>query len=444
MTPPSQIYLALVFSAAWFSTAVADDWPQFRGPNQDGVSLESDWSHEWDSSGPKRLWEFPVGTGNGAVAVVGDRLYTMGASGETEETDTVFCLSTKSGEVVWKHSYARQERLERTATGRAGTNTTPTVHGGKVYTYSGDAQLFCFEAEKGDVLWSRELMKEMGVRHPQYDHNSSPVIVDDLVIVLARLPDASIIAFHKDTGKVVWRAYHKTRRGALGGFWSTPVYRQVDGKPCLVYLPGLSVVGLDPKTGKTQWKYDFIEEGIEQAERGAVAASPIVVGNRVFFPFHPDHGRGFAACIEIHQGTVKLLWKSMKLAHWWHSPIVWKDRVIALDQGPAFAGSKAGALYCYEIASGKLLWSRYEVGTKSRETLTKGAKMMLVGDRLLVLNNSGYLLVAKPTDSGLELLAKTKPFRRIGKDWAMPVLVHGKLYCRSHREGILACFDVSQ
>ncbi len=437
---------ALYFSGFLFSChcATAEDWPQWRGPNQDGVSLERNWSHDWDDAGPKRLWEFNVGSGNSAVSVVGRRLYTIGTSGQADETDTVYCLDTDSGKVVWKHSYARPPRKEKTATRRAGTNTTPTVHQGKVYTYSGDAQLFCFDAQEGSILWSRELMKELDVRHPQYDHNSSPVIVDDLVIVLARLPDASIIALHKETGKEIWRAFHETRRGGLGGFWSTPVYRNVDGKPCLVYLPGLSVVGLDPKTGQTQWKYDFIKQGIENAQRGAVAASPIVVGNRVFFPFHPDHGRGFSACIEINNATVKELWKSMQLAHWWHSPVVWRDCVIALDQGPAAEGSKAGALYCYDIASGKQKWSTYEIGARSRGTLAKGAKLMIAGDRLIVFNDSGSLIVAELTDEGPKLLAMTKPFRRLGKDWTVPVLANGKLYCRSGRERKLACFDVSK
>ncbi len=421
----------------------AEDWPQWRGPHQDGVSTERGWSHEWESAGPKRLWEFSVGSGNGAIAVVGDRLYTIGASGETEETDTVFCLNTDSGEVIWRHTYSRHERLKRTPTRRAATNTTPTVHQGKVYTYSGDAQLYCLDAKGGDVVWSRELMKELDARNPQYDYNASPVIVEDLVIVLAWLPDASIIAFNKDTGKDVWRAYHKTRRGGLGGFWSTPVSRKIDGKPCLVYLPGLSVVGLDPKTGETQWKHDFVEQGIEQAERGAVAASPVVVGDRIFFPFHPDHGRGFSECVEISNGEVKPLWKSKTLAHWWHSPVVWKDRVIALDQGPAARGNPAGALCCYDVASGSLLWSTYSIGEKARASLTKGAKMMLVGDRLLIQNDSGYVIVARPTDTGLERLATMKPFRRIGKDYAVPVLSNGRLYFRSGREKTLACFDVT-
>ncbi len=420
------------------------DWPQWRGPNQDGVSLETNWSCDWGEDGPKRIWECKLGDGHSAVSVVGDRLYTIGTTGESRETDTVYCLDTETGQIVWKHEYARVERLERTATRRGGTNTTPTVHQDKVYTFSGDAQLFCFEAATGKVIWNRELMKELDVRHPQYDHNSSPVIVGDLVIVLARLPDASIIAFNKDTGKEVWRAFHETRRGALGGFWSTPVYREIDGKPCLVYLPGLSVVGLNPATGETQWKYDFTKEKVEMAERGAVAASPVVLGNRVFFPFHPDHNRGFSACIEIKDGQPKLLWKSMQLAHWWFSPVLWKGCVIALDQGPATEGNKAGALYCYNMASGELKWSTYDIGGQSRDTITKGAKLLIAGGKLIVLNDSGSLMVAELDEDGPTLLAKTKVFRRAGRNWTVPVLAGRRLYCRGGREGDLVCFDVSE
>ena len=370
--PRSVTMLTAVFLATGQSFGA--DWPQWRGPNQDGVSAEADWSIDWDAGGPPRLWEFELGAGHGAVAVAGDRLYTIGTTGEARDTDTVYCLDTKTGKAIWQNAYARVERVKRTATVRGGTNTTPTSDQGKVYTYSGDAQLYCFDAADGEVLWRRELMKELDAEHPQYDHNSSPVIVGDLVIVLARLPDASIIAFDKQTGKEAWRAHHKTRRGALGGFWSTPVCRRIDGKPCLVYLPGLSVVGLDPATGATHWKYDFVEQGIDKAEQGAVAASPVVVGDRVFFPFHPDHDRGFSACIEITRGQPKLLWKSLDLAHWWHSPVVWNDCVIALDQGPAAVGSKSGALYCYHLATGRLMWKTYDIGGASRGDADQGGE----------------------------------------------------------------------
>lgn len=311
IVPLWTLCLYVVFFAA--SALHAADWPQWRGPNQDAVSAETSWSSDWGDDGPRRLWDFKLGSGSSAVSVVADRAYTIGTSGETDETDTVYCLNADNGTLVWKHEYARHERPERTPTRRAGTNTSPTIIDDKVYTYSGDAQLFCFDAANADIVWSRELMKELDVGHPQDDHYSSPVIVGDLVIVLARLSDASIIAFDRHTGIEVWRAFHQTRRGALGGFWSTPMHTEVNGESCLVYLLGLSVVGLDPSTGGTRWKYDFIKEGIEQAERGAVAAAPVVVRNRVFFPFHPDHGRGISGCIEIENSTPVLKWKSKKL-----------------------------------------------------------------------------------------------------------------------------------
>ena len=419
----------------------ADDWPQFRGANQDGISKETGWTTKWSRRGPKMLWDAEIGQGSATVSVVGDRVYTMGTVGETNEADTVFCLNAKTGKVVWKHTYARVERKGRTPTRRGPANSTPTVHDGKVYTCSGDAQLFCFNAADGNIVWQRDLMKELGALHPQYDHDASPVIVDDLLILPIRLKDASILAFNKRTGKEVWRAYHRTRRGALGGFWSTPVLRTIDGKRCLVYLTGLAVVGLNPTDGKTLWKYDFVKTGVPKAERGAVAVSAVVDGNRVFFPFHPDHGRGFSGCIEINDGKPKLLWKSMKLAHWWFNPVKWNGHVIALDQGPAAQGTKAGALYCYDLATGKLKWSTYDIGGKSRNTVTKGAKLMIADGKLIVLNNYGGLTVASISEKGLTSLGSFKAIRRQGGIWTVPVLANGRLYCRSGR-GRLYCYDL--
>ena len=415
----------------------ADDWPQWRGENQDGVSAETAWTAEWGDSEPRELWRRVIGDGNGAPSVVGNRLYATASRGRTSESDIVFCLDASTGDVLWTHSYDRVEGGKR-LTKRAATNTTPTVDGDWVYIFSSDAQLFCLNALNGEVAWKVMLLDEPESRHAQYGCNASPVIVGDLVVVLADLHDASILAFDKRAGKEVWRAHHATRN--LGGFWSTPVHRSVDSKDCLVYLSGLAVVGIDPKSGKTQWKFDFEEASFEKARRGAVAAQAIVHDDKVFFPFHPDHNRGFSACIEVEKGKPTLLWKSMELAHWWHSPVLWKGHVYGIDQGPAAEGTKAGALYCYEFGTGVLKWSTRAFGEESRGTLLRGGKFFIADGQLVVLNDYGYLQVAKVGRSGFEPLASVKLPLRQGKNWTVPVLSGGRLFCRDGR-GTLFCFE---
>ncbi len=429
---------AILIALALTQVLSADDWPQWRGPNQDGVSAESSWSHDWSSRGPNRLWSAKIGEGSGAPAIVGDRVYIIGVGGENRDIDTVFCLNATTGEEVWKHETARKPRdpNKRYATKRTSTNSAPTVDSGYVYTNSGDAVLTCFHAETGKVRWQAD----SGGDGAQYDHQASPVIAGNLVVIPARLEGASLIAFDKNTGKEAWRTWHKTR--SLGGFWSTPVLAEVDGKACLVYLSGLAVVGVDPRTGETQWKFDFAEAGFNDAWRGAVAASPIVRGNLVFFPFHPDHRRGLSGCLEIRGGKAELRWKSLELAHWWHSPVLLGDLVLALDQGPAAPGAKAGALFCYDLASGQKRWSTHDLGERSRELLTRGAMMTAAGDRVLVLNDYGYLNVVKISAESYELLATAKVTR--GNGWTAPVLANGRLYCRDKRLGEVICYDVAR
>ena len=434
---PRRIFFLTALSFFLSTGLLADDWPQWRGPNQDGISAETDWSHQWPGRGPSELWRTKIGEGDGSPAIVGGRVYVIATRGEANEFDTVFCLEEETGKVIWKHEYERAPRdpEKRFATKRTSSNSTPTVHQGAVYVSSGDAELFGLNAQTGVVGWQTKT----GGDGAQYDHQGSPVIAGDLVIIPVRLKDASLMAFDRRTGKEAWRAYHKTR--SLGGFWSTPVLSEVDGKTCLVYLSGLAVVGIDPATGQTQWKFDFAEAGFNEAWRGAVAASPIVSGNLVFFPFHPDHRRGLSDCLEISGGKVELRWKSLELAHWWHSPVSLGDHVLALDQGPAAPGAKSGALFFVDLKTGEKRWSTHQLGEKSRESLTRGSRLLVAGDRVLVLNDYGYLNVIKVSPEGYEVLATGKVTR--GNGWTMPVLANGKLFCRDKRTMELICYDVS-
>jgi len=181
--------------------ASANDWPQWRGPNRDGISQESAWLSAWAPEGPRKLWEGSVGIGYSSFAVSHGRLYTMG---NVAEKDTVFCLDALTGKPLWKHEYPC---ASKDPNGYHGTRCTPTVDGARVYTLSRHGNFFCLDSATGEVKWSKDFNKDFGSQAPTWGFAGSPLIERDWVLTEAGgKNNSSVAAFDKRTGQVVWRA----------------------------------------------------------------------------------------------------------------------------------------------------------------------------------------------------------------------------------------------
>ena len=145
--------LTAAFLAVGASVAQAADWPNWRGPDHNGVSREADWYEKWPSRGPKRLWKASVGTGFAAVSVANGRVFTMG---NRSARDQIIALDEATGDELWKHTYS--EPLTPNLYD-GGPNATPTVDGDYVYTLSKTGKAYCFEAATGDVVWTKDLKR---------------------------------------------------------------------------------------------------------------------------------------------------------------------------------------------------------------------------------------------------------------------------------------------
>jgi outer membrane protein assembly factor BamB len=177
------------------STAVADDWPHWRGPQRNGVSAETGWLDAWPASGPPVLWKADVGIGFSSVSVADGRVYTIG---HANDNDTVFCLDADKGAVLWRHSY-ESDLGDKFFEG--GPTSTPTVDGNRVYTIGRWGDVFCFDAANGKVAWSVNLQKDGGFPPPAWGFGGSPLIHEDLVVLNV---GAAGGARNNATGHVVW------------------------------------------------------------------------------------------------------------------------------------------------------------------------------------------------------------------------------------------------
>ncbi|MCE9568012.1 MAG: PQQ-binding-like beta-propeller repeat protein [Planctomycetes bacterium] len=438
---------ALWFVACGSTDAHADDWPQFRGPNRDGVSRETGWLTGWPTNGPKVLWKVSVGRGYSSVAVVKDRLYTLGLlpkdpAKKDSLQEVVQCLDAETGKPVWE--FVSSTVIDKSF---PGARSTPTVQGKHVYVFGQGAELYCLEAASGKVVWQKPLMKELGAQTVTYGYAASPLVVDDLVVVPARIPADKVpkdsqpaepgllLAFDKATGKEAWRVYHPSAQIG-GGYWAAPTACTMNSQPCLVFSSGNAVLGIAPTTGKVLWKYQFSAEDLKTKEgrKGITAQEPLVVGNRVVCCIHPDNSNGLGVCLEVNGDEVKEVWRDKLLDNYTCSYVAWKGHVFGIQHNDT--ASRIGPLYCFDVQTGKKKW----------EMPDAGGAFTLVDGKFLTFNGVEVLLIEAATDEPKELARSQKLFTKEEmtfrySDRIAPVLANGRIYCRN-QNGFIVCLDV--
>ena len=176
--------------------ARADDWPNWRGPNHDGVSKEKGWSSKWPEAGPKVLWEASIGAGFASMAVSDGRVYAMG---NINDMDILYCFEADTGKEIWKKSYSCP-LFDRQHEG--GPAATPAVDGDEVYTFSKNGDVVCFKAATGDIVWHKNIQKELSLEFPRWHFSSSPLVVENMIVLNA---GTSGVALNKNDGSLIWQ-----------------------------------------------------------------------------------------------------------------------------------------------------------------------------------------------------------------------------------------------
>jgi len=377
------------------------DWPQWRGPERNGISAETDWDPAALAKGPRIVWRTDVGLGYSGVAVKGDRLYTMGNVGGR---DSVICLDTRTGKVIWNYSYpARSMQYP-------GPRATPTIDGDTVYTLSSDGQLLCLSADRGTVHWQRNIVADFGARPPNWGFAGSLVVEGDLLLANAGI---SGLALNKRNGKPVWVSATGT-----GGYATAVLYTR-NGTRYAAIFGRRAIYGVEAQTGKQAWSYPWV------TGNDVNAADPLVFEDRVFIS--SNYGAG-SALLDISGRQPKLLWKNGSVnSHF--SSFVLIDGYIYGNDG--FAGRRSGAFRCLDVETGRVMWS---------ESLGFGSLIAADG-KLILLTERGDLHIAEATPSGYREISRARSILS-SSCWTPPVLCDGRIYLRNHR-GELVCLDVS-
>jgi outer membrane protein assembly factor BamB len=391
-------------------------WPEFLGPQGDGVCREKGLNLNWEQYKPKVLWKVPLGPAFSSISVVGDRLYTMVQRGKR---DCVVCLDAKSGKEIWACD-AVPAYVDRQRQG-PGPRATPTYHQGKLYCQMARGELLCLDAAKGVKLWEKDIFKETGATNPTggwyyWGVSFSPLVVNDLVIVQpGGLKGNSVAAFHKDTGKLVWTA------GSDPINYASPILRTIAGQRQVICPTGQSVLGIDPAKGKVLWRY------VLGNAFNATGSNPVWADDTLFIS--AAYGGGCAA-LKIHRHgdkwDVQPRWKSRKgLQSLFATSIVHNGYLYGCH-----GDIQAIFLRCLDLKSGEQKWEKRMPG---RVTL------LGVGDKLLVLEERGSLHVVEMTPERYAVKASLPDLLHY-KAWAAPALADGRLYLRDQQD--ILCLDL--
>jgi outer membrane protein assembly factor BamB len=424
---PKTLLAVTLFTPLLLSAAVeAEDWPQWRGPNRDGVCSETGLLESFPAAGLKVRWRVPVGWGFSSPIVAQGRIFLADSEvAKPKAKERVRCFDESTGQTLWTHVYdVAYEDWAFDPAQEIGPVATPIVQNGKLYAVGRVGHLFCFDARQGEVVWQRNLQKDYQVAFAA--GAPSPLIEEDLLILfIGGKPDACVIALHKNTGKEAWRALDESLT------FSSPIVVSSGGKKQLIVWTQESVTSLDPGTGMIYWSQRLLTSSEYAVSTPVFHNDRLLIGGLMF---QLDKGKPAAT----------VLWPRSKAP----SRRIFSHTSTALFQGDhLFSAKSAGELMCVEAATGTQVWDSNIV-----TDLKNGASIHLTvnGDSVLLYTDKGELIRARLSVQGYNEISRTVvleatfPFGGRKVAWSPPAFANRHIFARNGKELICASLAVDQ
>jgi outer membrane protein assembly factor BamB len=435
-----RLLAVLTFAALGLSAARADDWPQWMGPNRDGVWREQGLLAKFPEGGPKVLWRAKIDGGYAGPAVAGGRVFvtdyvtrgdrTPNAAklSALEGTERVLCLDAASGKELWKHEYPCTYKISYPA----GPRCTPTVSGGKVYTLGAMGDLRCLDAASGKLLWAKDLKKEYNTAAPFWGFAGHPLVDGKRLICLAGGKGSVAVAFDKDTGKELWRAL-----SASGTGYSPPTLIEAGGKKQLVIWHAEAINGLDPESGKVYWSVPL------KAAYGMSIMAPRQWKDYLF-----AGGIGFHAVLlklAADKPAAEVVWRGKN-----KTAVYPVNSTPFLEGGYIYGVDQPGQLRCVELKTGKRIWETTAPTTGERPASSGTAFLVKNGDRFVLMSETGHLILARLTPRGYEEVSRAKILEPTGDAfgrpvvWSHPAFANRCVFARNDREIVCVSLAADQ
>ncbi len=397
----------VVSLSALVSNRGLDDWPQWRGPNRDGVSAEKGLLQDWPAGGPPLAWKASgAGEGYSSFAASNGRLYTLGARGGTEY---VVAFDIATGKRLWEVAHGRRFSNDR----GSGPRATPTIEGSMMYAYgaSGDLSAIEIGGAAPRVVWAINVLKQFGGSNITWGLSESPLVLSDRILINAGAPNASIVALKKTDGSVIWKS-----QGDEAGY-SSAVLHEAGGIREAIFFTGERALGVDVNTGKLLWSYGQV------ANRTANIATPIVKGNRVFLS--SGYGTG-AALLELTPAnggiTAREVYFTRQMKNHHASSVVIGEHLYGFDDA---------ILKAMKFDSGQIAWQDRSVG--------KGS-LVFADNRLYLYSENGVAGLAEASPQAYKEHGRFQLKTGSLPTWSHPIVSGGRLYLRD--QDTIYAYDV--
>ncbi len=385
---------ALVVFAATTS-ALATDWPHWRGPALDGVTPDDPWAQAGGVAEPTELWTSDVGIGYSSVVVQDGRLYT---AGWVDGRDYVRCLDVATGDELWQFGHEIQKYDQQHQGGSGGT---PAVVDGKVVHVFRDGRMVCVDTDGGGLLWERDLPGELGVQLPHFGFAGSPVPDGESVY----LDFGKLIKLDVNDGRTIWASEED-----YGVSYSSPVPFTAAGRELVAGFPAYGPVVVDAASGDEVGKYRW------ETEWNMHATTPIIIGERVFISAGSKSGGGL---FDVTADGIAPAWETGDMNNGMPTSVPHDGFLYGFDEAQ---------LRCISLEDGTRRWSQRGLGQGT---------LLVAGDHLVILSEEGELVVARATSEAFEEVFRRDLFE--GSDhWVVPVVVGDTVFCRSPAGPLLA------
>lgn len=417
---------------------LADDWPQWMGPQRDGVWRERGVVERFPEGGPRVLWRTAIGAGYSGPVVAGDRVFLTDRPSTREAgtpqgpvdraavagVERVLCVSVADGAVLWRHEYDCPYNLAYPS----GPRASPIVGGGRVYTLGAEGDLRCLDVERGTLVWSKKFKQDYGVETQTWGHAAQLLLDGERLVCLVGGAGHTVVAFARETGRELWRALDAKEPG-----YSAPVIVEAGGRRQLIVWDTEAISSLDPESGAAYWSHSF------PTRMGHCIATPRHDGRRLFISSFFDGS--LMLDLDQREPRAAVAWRLKGRNEEHPEGLHSLMSTPFLEADHVYGVCSYGQLRCLKAGTGERVWETLAATTTDGKP-ARWATAFLVKhqDRFFLWNEKGDLMIARLSPAGYEELSRAhllEPTNSAGgRDvhWSHPAFAGRSMFARNDRE----------